>query len=256
MLADAQGASLFQPHVLVEVLNVEEWGRSPKSVEAAAGGVARVPPENLLLLVESASEDERKSLAPLREASQVSGRLDQLAPEELLIWGATHLRHKGVEVEEGVLETVLDSARLETGEFLNELDKLADWAEEGRPLTNEAARELLRPLFGGSLPALARAVARRETAEAVDQLLRSLEAGESEGTLLFHLQMLFTGAIRIKTGKWGWVRDRENAGALAGSRAEKDLAASLDLLYRVERAWKSGRGDVRTLLLRAVAGVA
>ena len=155
-----------------------------------------------------------------------------------------------------MLETVLDSARLDTGEFLNELDKLADWAEEGKPITKEAARELLRPLFGGSLPALARAVAQHETDEAVDQLLRSLESGESEGTVLFHLQMLFTGAIRMKTGKWGWVRDRDNSSALARSRSERELVQSLDLLYRVERAWKSGRGDARTLLLRAVAGVA
>lgn len=256
VLADTQTASLFEPSVLVEVLGVEEWGRSSRTVEAAAAEVARVPPENCLLLVESAGDEERKSLAPLREACQIAVRLDALAAEELLVWGGAHLETRGVAVEPGVLEEVSQAARWDTAEFLNELDKLADWAAEGEPIGRAAVRELLRPLFGGSLSALARAVAERRTGEAVDELLRSFEAGESEGTVLFHLQTLFTGALRMKTGKWGWVRDRENAGRLALSRSETELSTALDLLYRVERAWKTGRGDPRTLLLRAVAGAA
>lgn len=254
VLADAQTASLFQPCVLVVVHGVEDWGRSPKSVEAAALGVAAVPPENLLLLVESASDEERKSVGDLREACEVAVRLDALSPEELALWGRTYLERRGAAVEAGVLEDVVQAARWDTAEYLNELDKLADWVDEGKPITRAAARELLRPLFGGTLGALARAVAERQTGEAVDQLLRSFEAGESEGTVLFHLQTLFTGALRVKTGKWGWIRDRENAGTLARSRSETELSTALDLLYRVELAWKTGRGDPRTLLVRAVAG--
>ncbi len=256
VLADAQGGSLFEPCVLVEVLHVEEWGRSPRSVEAAAAGVVALPADNSLLLVESAADEERKSLGGLRDACEVAARVDGLSPEELVVWGEGHLRRRKVALEDGVLEDVLAAARWDTAEFLNELDKLADWSEEGKPIGRAVVSELLRPLFAGTLPALARAVAERRSDEAMDQLLRSFEAGESEGTVLFHLQTLFTGALRVKTGKWGWIRDRENASILARSRSEADLSRALDLLYRVERAWKTGRGDERSLLVRAVAGVA
>src|SRR5215467_12572858 len=46
VLAEAQGASLFVPATFVIVLNVEEWTRSARTVEAAAEGAALVPPGN------------------------------------------------------------------------------------------------------------------------------------------------------------------------------------------------------------------
>jgi DNA polymerase III delta subunit len=256
VMADAQGGSLFAPVVFVEVLNVEEWARSTRTIDAAADGVSRVPHGNVLVLVESGSDTERKNLTPLKAACTAYVSIASLSPEELASWGLEHLKRRGVKAELAALEAVLEASRLETTEVLNELDKLADWAgPEGR-ITRKDAVEILRPVHAGRLAALARAVGEGDGEEAVDQFLRSLESGEREGNILFQLQTLYTGAIRLKSGQWGWIRDRENSARLAKTRSEAELSAGLDLLYRIERAWKSGRGDVRTLLVRALVGLA
>jgi DNA polymerase III delta subunit len=256
VMAAAQGGSLFQPAAFVLVLNVEEWVRSPRTVEAAAQGTAAIAPENCVVFVESAAETERKTLAALAGACGLRVALDGLPPEVLARWAERRLARLGVKAEPGVLERVIDASRLETAEVMNEVAKLADWAGPGARVTRAQAEEVLRPVHSGSLAALARAVAERHADQAVDHLLRSLGAGESEGTALFQLQTLFAGALRLKTQQWGWIRDRENSERLARGASERELTAALDLLYRVERAWKSGRGDAATLLTRAVIGVA
>lgn len=238
------------------MLSVEEWARSPRAIEAAASGAAVVAPGNAIVFVESAADSERKSLAPLREACAVVVVLDALPAEVLAGWAARRLARLGVQVEAGVVDSVLEVSRLETGEVMNEIEKLAAWAGPGGRITRKEAESVLRPLHSGSLHALARAVAEGRADLAVDHLLRSLESGESAGTVLFQLQTLLAGAIRMKTGQWGWIRDRENSSRLSRARGERDLAAGLDLLYRVERAWKDGRGDVDSLLVRAVIGLA
>jgi DNA polymerase III delta subunit len=256
VMAAAQGASLFQPASLVLVLNVEEWTRSPRTVEAAVAGVAAVSPENCLVLVESAAEVERKTLVPLAAACDLHVALDGLPPEVLARWAERRLARLGVTVEPGTVDAVLDVSRLETGEVMNEIEKLAAWAGPGGRVTRAEAESVLRPVHSGSLAALARAVAERRVDQAVDHLLRSLEAGEGEGTVLFQMQTLVSGALRLKTQQWGWIRDRENSERLARATSERELVLALDLLYRVERAWKSGRGDAGTLLTRAVIGLA
>lgn len=258
VMAAAQGASLFQPAALVVVLNIEEWVRSPRLVEAAARGVAAIAPENCVVFVESAAETERKTLAALAGECAVRVDLDALPPEVLTRWAERRLARLGVAAEPGTVALVLEASRLETAEVMNEIEKLADWAGPGGRLTRAQAEAVLRPVHAGSLPAMARAIAARRADQAVDHLLRALGSGESEGTVLFHLQSLVSGALRLKsppTG-WVWVRDRANSERLARDRSERELTAALDLLYRVERAWKSGRGDAPALLTRAVLGVA
>jgi DNA polymerase III delta subunit len=255
VLADAQGGSLFAPVAFVEVLNVEEWARSTRTVDAAAEGIGRVPAGNLLVLVESGSDSERKNLTPLKVACQANVSIDSLTPEELATWGIEHLKRRGVKAELAALEAVLETSRLETTEVLNELDKLADWAGPRGKITRQDALEILRPVHAGRIAALSRAVGEGNAEEAVDQLLRSLESGEREGNVLFQLQTLYAGALRLRSGQWGWIRDRENSSRLASNRSEEEIAAGLDLLYRVERAWKGGRGEIRSLLVRAVVGL-
>ena len=255
VLADAQGGSLFSPVIFVEVLNVEEWERSSRTIDAAAEGITRVPAGNLLLLIESGGDNERKSLVPLRAASQVVVQLDGLSAEELARWGLAHLERLGVEADPDAMEAVLEATRLETGEVMNELDKLAAWAGEGGKITRQDTDQVLRPVLTGRLAALSRAIAEGRGDHAVDQFLRALEAGEREGNVLFQLETLVSGAIRLKSGQWGWIRDRDNSSRLSRRLSEDELSQRLDLLYRVELAWKSGRGDARTLLLRAVVGL-
>jgi DNA polymerase III delta subunit len=256
VLAEAQGSSLFAPASFVLVLNVEEWVRSARTVDAAAEGMAAVPEGNAVVLVESAAENERKTLVPLREACVRMAAFDALPPEVLGRWAARRLERAGVSVEPGVVETVLALSRLETGEVMNEIDKLADWAASGATLTRSEAESVLRPVHSGTLAELSRSIAEQRPGDALDHLLRSLEAGEGEGTILFQMQTLVSGALRLKSQQWGRIRDRENSERLARGRSERQLSESLDLLYRVERAWKGGRADVKTLLVRAVMGLA
>ena len=256
VLAEAQGASLFVPASFVMVLNVEEWTRSARTVEAAAAGTAGVPSGNVLAFVESAAETERKTLAGLRAACAMRLEIEPPPPEILSRWAARKLERSGVRAGADVVALILDASRLETGEVMNEVEKLADWAGPGGQLSRAEAERVLRPMHSGSLSALSRAVAEGRADAAVDHLLRSLEAGESEGTVLFQLQTLVAGALRLKSHQWGWIRDRDNSERLARGRSLSALSADLDLLYRVERSWKSGRADVETLLVRAVVGLA
>jgi DNA polymerase III delta subunit len=255
VLAEAQGASLFVPASFFIVLNVEEWTRSARTVEAAADGAGLVPAGNVLVFVESAAENERKTLATLRDACAMRVAVEAPPPEVLARWAERRLARGGVKPGPGVIEAVLDASRLETSEVMNEVDKLADWAASAGRVSREEAEQVLRPVHSGSLTALSRAVAEGRSDAAVDHLLRALEAGESEGTVLFQLQTLVAGALRMRTHQWGWIRDRENSDRMARSRGATELSAALDLLYRTERAWKSGRGDVETLLVRAVVGL-
>jgi DNA polymerase III delta subunit len=209
-----------------------------------------------VVLVESAADGERKTLAGLAAACDLHAVLDALPPEVLARWAGERLRRLGVVAEAGTVERLLAESRLETAEVINEVDKLADWAGPGGRVSHREAEQVLRPQHSGSLAALAVAVAEGRNDLAVDQLLRALESGESPGTVLFQMQTLFAGALRLRTHQWGWIRDRENSERLARRHSERELTASLDLLYRVERAWKSGRGEVRTLLSRAVIGLA
>jgi DNA polymerase III delta subunit len=255
VLAEAQGASLFVPASFVIVLNVEEWTRSARTVEAAATGTVAVPQGNVLVYFESAAENERKTLVPLSAACALRVAVEAPPPEVLARWAERRLARSGVKPGPGVIEAVLDASRLETSEVMNEVDKLADWAASAGKVSREEAEQVLRPVHSGSLTALSRAVAEGRSDAAVDHLLRALEAGESEGTVLFQLQTLVAGALRMRTHQWGWIRDRENSDRLARSRGATELSAALDLLYRTERAWKSGRADVETLLVRAVVGL-
>lgn len=256
VLAEAQGSSLFAPASFVLVLNVEEWVRSAKTVEAAAHGASSIPSGNVLVFVESAAENERKTLAVLSAACAMTVTVEAPPPEVLTRWAERRLQRSGVKPGPGVIEAVLDASRLETSEVMNEVDKLGDWAAGAGKITREEAERVLRPVHSGSLTALSRAVAEGRSDAAVDHLLRALEAGESEGTVLFQLQTLVAGALRMRTHQWGWIRDRDNSDRLARSRGATELSQALDLLYRTERAWKSGRADVETLLVRAVVGVA
>jgi DNA polymerase III delta subunit len=255
VLAEAQGSSLFAPASFVLVLNVEEWVRSARTVEAAATGAAAVPAGNVLVFVESAAENERKTLAGLSGACALTVSVESPPPEVLTRWAERRLERSGVKPGPGVIEAVLDASRLETSEVMNEVDKLGDWAAGVGKITREEAERVLRPVHSGSLSGLSRAVAEGRSDAAVDHLLRALEAGESEGTVLFQLQTLVAGALRLRTHQWGWIRDRENSDRLARQRGVTELSHALDLLYRTERAWKSGRADVETLLVRAVVGV-
>ncbi len=117
------------------------------------------------------------------------------------------------------------------------------------------SRKLEAMARGATLGDLAEAVAARNGALAMDCLLRALEGGESPGSVLFQLVSLLTGALRLKGGGGGWVRDRRRSSVIASAWSSEDIARGLDLLYRCERAWKTGRAPDETLLVRAVLGL-
>src|SRR5262249_10159727 len=173
-------------------------------------------------------------LVTLSAACAVRVAVEAPPPELLSRWAERRLTRGGVKPGPGVIEAVLDASRLETSEVMNEVDKLADWAAPVGRVTVEEAEQVLRPVHSGSLTALSRAVAEGRSDAAVDHLLRALEAGESEGTVLFQLQTLVAGALRMRTQQWGWIRDRENSDRMARSRGATELSAALDLLYRTE----------------------
>jgi DNA polymerase III delta subunit len=255
VLAAVQGGSLFASRALVIVLRVEDWARSATVPAALAQAVANVPPENLLVFVEGAGDSERKHLNVLRGACARIFALDGLAPSELRPWAERHAARQGLEVAQDAWDALFELPRLDTGEVFNELDKLAAWAGPGGRVDRAQVEELVHPAGGATLAQLADAVVERRGDRAMNRLLCALESGETAGGILFQLLTLLSGALRMRGGGGGWVRDRVRSGRVAASWRPDEIARGIDLLYRCERAWKTGRAPEDVLLVRAIEGL-
>lgn len=250
ILAAWQSASLFTPRELIVVLDVEDLGRSEKKIEAFAAGVAAPAGGSCLVLVESAADSARKALEPLRAA--VTARWLALPPSrrELLAWGQRRLARESLTAEPPVFESLMDASEGDPLVFLNQLEQLTSLAHDGRIGAAEAAT-LLRPTLGADLPDFLAAVAMGDGAQAARRLGRLIAGGISEGTILFQLSNLVSGALG------GWSRHAGLSQALRRRSSPADLAAALDQCYRAEAAWKNGRVDVIAALeqvTRALAG--
>jgi DNA polymerase III delta subunit len=255
VLNAVQGGSLFATRALVIVLRVEDWARSATVPAAVAQAVANVPPENLLVFVEGAGDSERKHLNPLRGACARIFALDGLATSELRPWAERHAARQELTLAPDAWDVLFELPRLDTGEVFNELDKLAAWAGPGGRATGEQVARLVHPAGGATLGALADAVVERRGDRAMDCLLRALEGGESAGGVLFQLVTLLSGALRLRGGGGGWVRDRLRSSRVAASWRPDEIARGIDLLYRCERSWKTGRAPEDVLLVRAIEGL-
>jgi len=255
ILAAFQGTSLFSPRDLILVLEIEDLGRSEKRVAALAAGLATPSGGSCLVLHESESDTLRKSLEPLRAASSLRWVAEVPARSDLLRWGRCRLAVGDVDIEPGVVETVADACEGDPLTFFNELEKLdviAPLTNGRRRITRQAAEAMLKPVLGADLPEYLSAVALGRSQLAGRALARLLTAGVGEGTVLFALSNLVGGALG------GWARNRDLSAALASRRTPRELARSIDAIYRAEAAWKSGRADVVAVLeqaTRAVCGV-
>ena len=255
VLNAVQGGSLFASRALVIVLRVEDWARSATVPAAIAQAVANVPPENLLVFVEGAGDSERKHLNALRGACARIFALDGLAASELRPWAERHAARQGLALAVDAWDALFELPRLDTGEVFNELDKLAAWAGPGAKVSRADVDAIVHPAGGATLGQLADAVVERRAAQAMNCLLRALEGGETAGGVLFQLTTLLSGALRLRSGGGGWVRDRMRSQRVAAAWRPDDIARGIDLLYRCERAWKTGRAPEDVLLVRAIEGL-
>src|SRR5262249_42833028 len=146
-----------------------------------------------LVLVESASETVRKTLAPLRAACAVRVDAQPPAPAELLRWGVLRLAALGCRAEPGALEALLDTCEGEAIAFMNEVGKLAALAGEKGTVTRRHVAALTSPQVGAELSDYLAAVAAGDAARAALRLERVLAAGESEGSVLWALGHLVSG---------------------------------------------------------------
>jgi DNA polymerase III delta subunit len=242
ILAAYQGTSLFTPRELILVLDVEGLGRSEKAIRAMAEGVRRPAGGSCLIFSESAADSARKSLEPLRAACDARLTAFPLAGRALIAWGRRRVAREGIEVEDGLLESMADACENDPSEFFNELEKLLTCVGPSRRITREEASKLLRPVADADLFDYLAAVAAGDPSLAGRRLSQVLAAGESEGLILFSLVNLVGGALG------GWSRRPELSRALGRRSAPGDLARALDALYRAEWAWKGGRADAITVL--------
>ena len=246
ILAAYQSGSLFSPRELTIVLDIEDLSRSEKKIGVLAAGLVRPTGGSCLVLVESAAENERKTLEPLRSACQVRWCAQPPGRRELIAWGERRLARLGLGVEPGVLDSLADASQGDPLVFFSELGKLetlAPTAGAGGPRTVGGAElaMLLRPAVGADLPGYLAAVAAGDAALAARDLGRLLATGISEGTVLFALSNLVGGALG------GWTRNQELSATLRRRRAPHELALALDAVYRAEAAWKGeiGRASCR-----------
>jgi len=249
IVAAFQGTSLFSPRDLVIVLDVQDLGRSEKKITGLAAGIARPTGGSCLVLVERASETDRKSLGPLRAACAV--HLDAAPPrrQALAAWGARRLAREGLEAGPGAIEALVEACEGDPLAFFGELDKLCTFVAAPGPVTAEDVATLLRPTVGADLGDYLAAVAGGEVAAASRRLGRLLEAGAGEGTLMFALSNLVGGALG------GWARNKDLSTALRRRVSTAGLGQALDAVYRAEAAWKGGRADVVAALEQATREV-
>lgn len=247
ILAAFQGASLFSPRDLVIALDVEDLSRSEKKIAALAAGVARPLGASTLVLVESAADMPRKSLDGLRAACHT--HVDCRPPQRgvLLRWGARRFAREDITAGPGALEALVDACEGDSLAFFGELDKLCTWAGRGGRLTDAEVQGLLRPVVGADVPDFLAAVAAGQAGIATQRLGRLLAAGVGEGTILFSLSILVSGAL--SEAPWG--RHREISAALRQRSTPDQLARALDAVYRAESAWKGGRADAVAVLEQA-----
>lgn len=242
LLAVYHGSSLFSPRELAIVLDVEDLGRSEKKITALAEGLGRPSGGTTMVLVESAGDNERKSLAPLRTACAVHWTAATPDREELLRWGVRRMARDGVKAEAGVLESIADTCEGDSTAFFNELDKLATFAGPEGMVTAADVKQLRRPELDADLPDYLAAVALGHAPIAAQRLSRLLANGVGEGLILFGLQNMVGGAMG------GWSRYRDLSFTLRNRASTKTLGRALDAIYRAESAWKGGRADVIALL--------
>ncbi len=227
------------------MLEVEDLGRSEKRVAALAAGLATPSGGSCLVLHESESDTLRKSLEPLRAAASLRWNAVLPTRAELLRWGQCRLAADDLDIEAGVVEAVADACEGDPLTFFNELEKLdvvAPLVDGRRRVTRQAANAMLKPVLGADLPEYLSAVALGRPEHAGRALSRLFTAGVGEGTVLFALSNLVGGALG------GWARHKELSAALARRCPARELARSLDAIYRAEAAWKSGRADVVAVL--------
>lgn len=242
LLAVYHGSSLFSPRELAIVLDVQDLGRSEKKIVALAEGLGRPSGGTTMVLVESAHDGERKSLAPLRTACAVHWTAAPPERDELVRWGMRRLERDGVTAAAGVLESIADACDGDSTAFFNEVDKLATFAgPEGR-VTEAEVKQLRRPELDADLPDYLAAVALGNPGIAGQRLSRLLANGVGEGLILFGLSNLVGGAMG------GWSRYRDLSSTLRNRSSTKTLGRALDAIYRAESAWKGGRADVIALL--------
>jgi DNA polymerase III delta subunit len=250
LLGAYHGGSLFAPRELLLVLDVEDYGRSEKRIAALAEGIARPTSGTCIVLVESAAETERKSLAPLRAACTAHVTAMPSTRSMLLGWGRRRAARERITVDAGVMESVVDACEGDGIAFFDELEKLCLWAGPGGRLREADVATLMRPVAGADLPGYLAAIAAGDGATAARRLNRLLAAGVGEGTVLFALANLVGGALG------GWARHRELSAALRQRLASRELGRALDGIYRAEAAWKGGRADVIAVLEQATRAVA
>jgi DNA polymerase III delta subunit len=245
ILASYHGASLFTPRELIIVLDMEGLIRSERQLAALAEGVERPSGGSCLVLVESAAENERKKLEPVRGACEVRCVCLPLTRSALVAWGARRIAREGLQAEAGLVEALAEACDQNPAETLNELDKLITCAGPDKKITRAMAAALLRPVAGAELRDYLAAVAIGDQPAAARRLGAVLAAGAGEGLVFFSLTNLVSGSLG------GWSRNKDLSVQLARRRPPADLARALDALYRGEAAWKRGRADVVAVLEQA-----
>jgi DNA polymerase III delta subunit len=195
-----------------------------------------------MVLVESASDTERKSLEPLRRTCAMRLTADVPRAAELVAWGARRFEREGVQADAGVLELLAEACESDALAFFSELDKLCTWAARDHRLALDEVKSLLQPVVGSELIDYLESVAQGDVARATQRLGRLLAAGEGEGGLLFGLSNLVGGALG------GWTRYRDLAPQLRRRMSPVQLSRALDACYRAEAAWKGGRADAVAVL--------
>jgi len=104
---------------------------------------------------------------------------------------------------------------------------------------------------GAGLRDYLEAVVAGQPGRAAQCLGRLLAAGESEGTVMWTLGNVVSGAL-----SGGWSTHRDLSSRLSGRCRPERLARSLDAVYRAEAAWKGGRVDAVLALELATREVA
>jgi DNA polymerase III delta subunit len=235
ILAAIQSGSLFSTHGLAIVLEVEKL-RTEKRIAALAAGLAHPAAGSSLVLVESATESERKTLAPLKHACSARWNAEPPHAGEMVTWGARRLARAGVSAEPGVIEAVAEACDGDALAFFNECDRLVAFGAGGH-VTRADAELLLRPVIGAEIKDYLGAVALGYPRLAAQRLGALIAEGVGEGQIFFALANLVGGALG------GWKKWPVQSAELRHRLSSRELARGMDAVYRAESAWKGGRAD-------------
>lgn len=232
-------------------------GPDQAALEALAGYLPHLPPTTDLIFVEERAFSDAHPILKLARSLNPEGVQAFKGPraEDLPRWIVQRARHKGATIDRQAAFALATAVGEDLRALDNELEKLALYVNEARPITLDDVNLLAAYVEGAENFGLANAIGRGDARKALDQMHKLLQEGANPLGILAAITGQIRGLLEVKelagqglspaaiARRKGWRSDYaakmrlKEAGRFSLERLEEILALLLD----TDLAIKTGR---------------